>query len=122
MCEAGFKYYRCKEGYLCGGGHHFCPHADVDNMMKYGTTPKITYVNNILNPRSRWIAPPADGWHEIFHESPAQWIAQGDCPLPLRYDGTAWDLRPFEREIEMLRQEYCLEWQVAGGPPEDVVM
>lgn len=113
----GYQYYRVPEGYLCGGGGHFVSHQDVDNMMKYGTQPYIETVNFILKPGNRAIAPPAEGWHEPMHWSPAQRLNDDVEPMPLKYDGTPWDMSSVQDMIDEDRREYQHNAQVLGCDP-----
>ena len=67
-CPVGFIYYRVEDGYLCGGGHHFVSHDDVDAMLTFGIPPRIEHVNSPLSPVV--IFPPSAGWHEPMHRIP----------------------------------------------------
>ena len=44
-CPQGFDLYAAREGYLCGGGHHFVEYEEVEKMLKYGRCPRLENVN-----------------------------------------------------------------------------
>ena len=90
-CRRGFKYYRVRDGYLCGGGNHYVSHDDVDAMVTFGMPPFVESVNSL---GCRSIAPPADAWHERMHWTPARRIANGMEPLPFKANGEPHDMRP----------------------------
>ena len=114
LCPQGFGFYRAKTGYLCGGGSHFVSNIDVDNMITHGIPPYVEIVNMVLYP-PRTIAPPADGWHEPMHFTPRKRILNGMAPMPIKHDGTEWDLKPFQAEIEQMRFERSLAASLSGG-------
>lgn len=99
-CPSAAKYYPVKDGYLCGIGNHFISNRDVDMMMKRGIPPLIEPVNSILD-ELRYVAPPADGWHEPFHWDPVSRDYNGLVIMPIKYDGSEWDLGPLKGSIEL---------------------
>ena len=99
QCPSGAKYYHVKDGYLCGIGNHFISDRDVDNMINHGTQPYIEKVNSILHDELRWVAPPADGWHEPFHWDPETRHARGLAVMQIKWDGSEWDLSDWEEDI-----------------------
>ncbi|KAK5109476.1 hypothetical protein LTR62_007036 [Meristemomyces frigidus] len=92
-CPRGYSYYKCNDGYLCGGGNHFISDEQVD-MVMYGVArlPHIECVNDVCEPWTRTIAPPPDGWQEPMHWDPDTRIMTPLMPMPLRYDGTPWPM------------------------------
>lgn len=90
-CPFGFKYYRGPDGYLCGGGSHYVSHGDVDAMVMFGRPPFIEVVNDLAI-GCRPIAPPADGWHEPMHWTPARRLANDMPPMPFKANGLPHDL------------------------------
>ena len=45
ICPMGFDYYAARQGYICGGGHHFFSHEEVEGMLKHGRPPILEHVN-----------------------------------------------------------------------------
>ena len=103
-CPQRWTYYRGQDGYLCGGGHHFISHTDVDRLVNRGIPPLIEQVNGIID-GTRCVPPPAEGWHEYMHWSPEALLEIGKLPMPLKSDGSAWDLRPYIDDIEDVCEE-----------------
>lgn len=56
ICPFGYDYYATRQGYICGGGHHFFSHEDVEAMLKYGRHPSLEHVNS--DPYGRMVTPP----------------------------------------------------------------
>ncbi|GAB7329220.1 hypothetical protein MBLNU13_g01034t1 [Cladosporium sp. NU13] len=56
ICPYGYDYYAARQGYICGGGHHFFSHDDVEAMLKYGRYPFLEHVNG--NEYHRQVTPP----------------------------------------------------------------
>ena len=70
-CPMGFDFYAVREGYLCGGGHHFVDHGDVEAMLKHGRCPRLEIVNG---PGERGVTPPP-GEGDGSGAEPAFWTA-----------------------------------------------
>ena len=94
MCPMGFRYYQCTGGYLCGGGSHYCSDEQVDPVMLGMLYSPFMEMVNTRESGGRVVAPPAEGWHEPMHWDPATRVANGVLPMPIRYDGTKWQLGP----------------------------
>lgn len=62
--------------------------------MLAGRRPFGVNVELVNGPWRRFIPPPAEGWHEPMHWSPAQRILGRLRPLAMKHDGTPW--QPWE--------------------------
>lgn len=69
----GWDYYATRQGYLCGGGHHFFSHEDVEAMLKHGRPPRVEEVNGCIYDRE--ITPPPGNGNGSGTE-PAFWTAE----------------------------------------------
>jgi hypothetical protein len=73
VCPMGFDYYAARQGYICGGGHHFFSHESVEAMLKYGRAPFLEHVNAI--PGDRVVTPPPDNKGDGSGLEPLFWSA-----------------------------------------------
>ena len=99
----GFDFYAVREGYLCGGGHHFVEHEEVEDMLKYGHCPRLECVNRETHERPV-TPPPGDG--NGSGGEPAFWTAEEQ----LRHG-----LYPFAR-LRDPRWNARLNWEGAPAP------
>lgn len=119
VCPMGFDYYAARQGYICGGGHHFFTHETVEAMLKYGRTPFLEDVN--ATPFTRLVTPPPDNNGDGSGLEPLFWTAkqqaeagQGGYAL-LKDPDSMWRYPedPYKR-VEFLRRLHAWRARKSG--------
>ena len=119
ICPAGYDYYAARQGYICGGGHHFFSHEDVEAMMKHGRPPFMEHVNS-LTPYDRAVTPPSgngdgSGWEPLFW--PAKRLAEAGLGgyAILKDPGAMWryPIDPYKQD-EFVRKLHDMQMRRSG--------
>lgn len=101
ICPFGYDYYATRQGYICGGGHHFFSHDEIEAMLKYGRAPFLEHIHE--GPYDRQVTPPpgngdGSGLEPLFWTTEQQ-SEMGGYPFAyLKNKGKPPRLRPFNQQ------------------------